>query len=185
MMYEMRRRKPEPTLLLTHGIFNLPHHTGMVCEELALWWCCKFSYTQRGRVPKKNTNHEIRCYFKSCDIMSYININCQCQVIIDKCIWLSHGRFAYYVLLANRVRSCSKCGHHLGWSTSARHPAADLVIRATVLNWIAAQLNDMAVTRIRTPIRSVTFQRFNQLSHLPTQPEQTGNWGFQSSESAA
>ena len=30
MMYEMRRRKPEPTLLLTQGTFNLPHHTGMV-----------------------------------------------------------------------------------------------------------------------------------------------------------
>ena len=29
MIYEMRR-KPEPTLLLTQGIFNLPHHIGMV-----------------------------------------------------------------------------------------------------------------------------------------------------------
>ena len=45
MMYEMRR-KPEPTLLLTRGIFNLPNHTDMVLEELsfdnaikyALWW---------------------------------------------------------------------------------------------------------------------------------------------------
>ena len=34
MMYDTRRRKPEPTFLLTQGIFNLPHHTGMVCEEL-------------------------------------------------------------------------------------------------------------------------------------------------------
>ena len=34
MMYEMRRRKPEPTLLPTQGTFNLPHHIGMVCEEL-------------------------------------------------------------------------------------------------------------------------------------------------------
>ena len=25
MMYEMRTRKPEPTLLQTQGIFNLPH----------------------------------------------------------------------------------------------------------------------------------------------------------------
>ena len=33
MMYEMRR--PVPTLLPTQGIFNLPHHIGMVCEELA------------------------------------------------------------------------------------------------------------------------------------------------------
>ena len=30
MMPEMRRRKPEPTLLLTQGIFNPPRHTGMV-----------------------------------------------------------------------------------------------------------------------------------------------------------
>ena len=30
MMYEMKRRKPDPTLLPTHGIFNLQHHIGMV-----------------------------------------------------------------------------------------------------------------------------------------------------------
>ena len=30
MMYEMKRRKPEPTLLPTQGIFNLSHHIGMV-----------------------------------------------------------------------------------------------------------------------------------------------------------
>ena len=35
MMYEMRRRKPEPTLLLTQLIFNLPYHMSMVREELA------------------------------------------------------------------------------------------------------------------------------------------------------
>ena len=37
MMYEMKRRKPEPTLLPTQGIFNLAHHIGMVPirEELA------------------------------------------------------------------------------------------------------------------------------------------------------
>ena len=29
-MHEMRRRKPKPTLLPTQGIFNLPHHIGMV-----------------------------------------------------------------------------------------------------------------------------------------------------------
>ena len=34
-MYEMRRGKPEPALLLTQGIFNLPQYTGMVWEELA------------------------------------------------------------------------------------------------------------------------------------------------------
>ena len=33
--YEMRRRKPELTLLPTQGIFNLAHHIGMVWEELA------------------------------------------------------------------------------------------------------------------------------------------------------
>ena len=30
MMYEMRRRNPEPTLLQTQGIFKLPHNRGMV-----------------------------------------------------------------------------------------------------------------------------------------------------------
>ena len=30
MLYEMRRRKPKPTLLLIQGIFNLPHNIGMV-----------------------------------------------------------------------------------------------------------------------------------------------------------
>ena len=29
MMCEIRRRKPEPTLLLSQEIFNLPHHIGM------------------------------------------------------------------------------------------------------------------------------------------------------------
>ena len=35
MMYEMRRRKFEPTPLPIQGIFNLPHHIGMVWVELA------------------------------------------------------------------------------------------------------------------------------------------------------
>ena len=35
MMYEMRKRKLKFTLLLTRGIFNLPHHINMVSEELA------------------------------------------------------------------------------------------------------------------------------------------------------
>ena len=34
MMYEMRRRNPEPTLLPTQAIFNRPYHIGMVWEEL-------------------------------------------------------------------------------------------------------------------------------------------------------
>ena len=33
MMYELRKEKPEPTLLSTEGIFNLPH-VGMVRKEL-------------------------------------------------------------------------------------------------------------------------------------------------------
>ena len=38
LMYEMSRRKPEPTLLPKQRIFNPPptHHIGMVWEELAL-----------------------------------------------------------------------------------------------------------------------------------------------------
>ena len=35
-MYEMRKRKPELTHLPTEGIVILPHHIGMVREELAL-----------------------------------------------------------------------------------------------------------------------------------------------------
>ena len=35
MMYEMRWRKPKPTLLPMQAIFNLPHHIGMVWKELA------------------------------------------------------------------------------------------------------------------------------------------------------
>ena len=35
MMYEMRRRKPESTLLPTQGTINLPHYIGTEWEELA------------------------------------------------------------------------------------------------------------------------------------------------------
>ena len=36
MMYKMRRRKPELTLFPIDGIFDLPHHIGLVIwEELA------------------------------------------------------------------------------------------------------------------------------------------------------
>ena len=44
MMYEIRRKKTEPTLLPNKGIFNLPHHIGLIWEGTGLWWCCK-SYT--------------------------------------------------------------------------------------------------------------------------------------------
>ena len=33
--------EPEPTLLLTQGIFNHPHHIDMVWEGYSLWWRCK------------------------------------------------------------------------------------------------------------------------------------------------
>ena len=35
MIYELRRRNPQPTLLQCQGMFNLPQHIGMVWEELA------------------------------------------------------------------------------------------------------------------------------------------------------
>ena len=35
MKHEMRKRQSEPTLLPTQRSFILPHHTGMVGEELA------------------------------------------------------------------------------------------------------------------------------------------------------
>ena len=34
MMYKMRRKKPEPTPLLSQGMFNLLHHIGMASKEL-------------------------------------------------------------------------------------------------------------------------------------------------------
>ena len=49
MMYETGRRKPEPTLLLTEGIFNVPHHIDMVYivwESVAL--DDTVSYSQQG-----------------------------------------------------------------------------------------------------------------------------------------
>ena len=46
MMYEMRRRKPMPTLLPTQGIVNLPHHIGMLGEQLA--FDDAVTYTQWG-----------------------------------------------------------------------------------------------------------------------------------------
>ena len=45
MMYEMKRN-PEPALLPTQPIFNLPHHVDMVREELA--FDDALSYRQRG-----------------------------------------------------------------------------------------------------------------------------------------
>ena len=45
-MYQIRRRKPEPTLLQTQGLFNVPQHIGMVREKLA--FDDAVSYTQWG-----------------------------------------------------------------------------------------------------------------------------------------
>ena len=42
MMYEMRKGKPDPTLLLTQGIFNLPHHIGRYERTwplIYIWFC--------------------------------------------------------------------------------------------------------------------------------------------------
>ena len=46
MMYGMRMRKSEPTLLPTQRIFNLPHQIRTVWEELT--FDDTVSYTQRG-----------------------------------------------------------------------------------------------------------------------------------------
>ena len=55
LVFTIRRqlvdRKPEPTPLLTHGIFNLPHHIDMVREQLTFgdavsytqWWKFKLA----------------------------------------------------------------------------------------------------------------------------------------------
>ena len=52
MMYEMRR-KPKPTLLQTQGIFNLPHHIGMVSEELAFDDVVRPVYTEGTSIAEK------------------------------------------------------------------------------------------------------------------------------------
>ena len=49
MMHDMRRRKPEPTLLLTQWIFNLPHNIGMVLDLEELTFDDAVSYTQWGK----------------------------------------------------------------------------------------------------------------------------------------
>ena len=41
---DMRWRKTEPTLLPTQGIVNLPHHIGMVLEELAFDDAVSYTY---------------------------------------------------------------------------------------------------------------------------------------------
>ena len=43
--WQLVDRKSEPTVLLTRGIFNLPHHIDVVWEQLA--FDDAFSYTQR------------------------------------------------------------------------------------------------------------------------------------------
>ena len=42
----MRRRKPEPTVLPTGRIFNLPYHIGMILEEMI--FDDAVSYAQQG-----------------------------------------------------------------------------------------------------------------------------------------
>ena len=74
MMYEMRRRKPKPTLLPTQGIFNLPYHIGIVWEDLA--FDDAISYTYQGkwiaiqsnvmavtgiRIPFQRVTYNCRC----------------------------------------------------------------------------------------------------------------------------
>ena len=81
VIYEMRRRKPEPALLLIEGIFNVPHHIGMVWEELVFddtTSCTKQSISEviaweimiRSPTSKKvrHSNHaatedDTRCYY--------------------------------------------------------------------------------------------------------------------------
>ena len=46
MMYEMRTGKCEPTFVPTQQIFNLPHHIGMLWEELD--FDDAVNYTQQG-----------------------------------------------------------------------------------------------------------------------------------------
>ena len=60
MMYDMTRRKPEPTLLLTQRIFNLPHHVGTEWEELIMMYVIH--------------NREMNCSTANCYGSNMINI---------------------------------------------------------------------------------------------------------------
>ena len=48
MMYDMGRRKPKSTLLPTQRNFNLPHHIGIVREELAFDDTQSYTYQRSG-----------------------------------------------------------------------------------------------------------------------------------------
>ena len=58
MIYEVRRRKLEPTVLLHQGIFTPPPHThaphrhGM--RGTGLWWCCKLYTVGKSTVTQLN-----------------------------------------------------------------------------------------------------------------------------------
>ena len=57
MIYEMRRTKYGSILLTTQGIFNLPHHVGMVWKEPTFWWRCKLYTAGKWIATPRQINH--------------------------------------------------------------------------------------------------------------------------------
>ena len=84
MMYEMRR-KLEPTFLLIQGIFNLPHHIGMVWEELAFDdTVTSVSYAQWGNGIAEQLNviavTRFSPWFSSWEIVAWYTQMAMCDV---------------------------------------------------------------------------------------------------------
>ena len=125
-MYEIRRRKPEPTLLPNQGIFNLPHHIGMVWEELIFYEVVDCSAAKcynrdwdsypcpQGHIPRTLTNS-----VNSPPQSSFNNEGCEPEVIEPRqwfLLWL------YFLECPCRETSpFTHCAHCCKISVSACH----------------------------------------------------------------
>ena len=66
MMYEMRMRKPEPTHLPNQVIFNLPHHIGTLCKELAFIDAVSYTQQENGLQHSKRLRIPVTAITFSC-----------------------------------------------------------------------------------------------------------------------
>ena len=65
-MFEMKRRKLEPLLLPTQGVFNLPHHIGIAWEELAFDDTIRYTVATRTSPCPHLFCHPSSCWSLSC-----------------------------------------------------------------------------------------------------------------------
>ena len=87
MMYEMSRRKPEPTFLAIQGIFNLLHHLSMIWEELG--FSDTVSYAQWGNGQTANDQSQFSVLEGTWDFYNKLNIcenNLTTMHIKNKCV---------------------------------------------------------------------------------------------------